>query len=75
MKQTDSNPEPGQWTIRSWCAALELSEPWYYTLPPEFRPQTVSIGRLKRITEPPREWIKRVAQLGGVPPRKQRVAA
>jgi hypothetical protein len=48
----------GVWSIPSWCSQFGCSEPYYYALKPQ--PHQVKIGRLKRITESPRDYAERV---------------
>jgi hypothetical protein len=45
-----------------------------YTIPKEYWPTIVRIGRRVVITESPADWLARMAQRGGVPSAK-RVAA
>jgi hypothetical protein len=55
----------GVWSVPAWCAQFGCSEPYYYGLEPQ--PFQVKIGRLKRITESPRDYLERA--------RQQKVAA
>ena len=60
---------PGIWLQSEWCAAAGMGVSTWYTVPKELLPAHVRVGRNLRITEGPREWLERVAALGGVPSR------
>lgn len=53
-------------TIPAWCEGVPMSVPAYYLVPKELRPRGVKIGRQFLILESQRDWLERVAQLGGV---------
>jgi hypothetical protein len=59
-----------KWSINEWVAGIGISRATYYTLPDEFRPASVKIGKLVAITESPAAWLARVAKRGGVPVRQ-----
>jgi hypothetical protein len=46
-------PEP-------WARAAGISRSGYYTLPPDTRPRSVTVGRRRIITESPADWLARI---------------
>ena len=48
----------GLWTLGAWCEQLGISLSSYYGL--KEKPLAVRIGRLKRITESPTQYLERV---------------
>jgi hypothetical protein len=66
--QTAATPdtEPrASWSIPDWTRAVGIAVPTFYTLSKECQPDSVKIGRLRRITESPSAWTERVKKLGG----------
>ena len=51
----------GVWSIDAWCLQAGMSHVKLGQLDPQ--PHFTKLGRLKRITESPREYLERVRQL------------
>jgi len=65
---------PVGYSVRSWAASVGIGTSTFYTLPAEYRPESVKIGDRHIITEPGADWLKRMAKRGGVPRRQRKKA-
>lgn len=59
-------PQAG-FPVVAWCRSAGICRAHHYALPDEFKPKWVKIGKRRIITEPPAEWLARMAARGGVP--------
>lgn len=60
-----STGEPAAWDRRPWCERAGIGYSTYPLLDPACKPHTVQIGRREKITEPPAQWVERMASIGG----------
>ena len=65
-KTVTAAPQQSGWTIDEWCAAVKIARPTYYTFPETARPESVCIGKRRVIFESPGDWLRRMADAGGV---------
>jgi hypothetical protein len=62
---------PVGWRVAEFARAIRISRAGFYLLPPEHRPRAVKIGKRHIIIESPADWLRRMADRGGIPiPRK-----
>ena len=69
LKKTQRhNPaiEPAGYAIARWAPAAGISKALFYTLPDNVRPRSVTVGARRIIIESPADWLKRIADRGGV---------
>lgn len=75
MNTTATPPAaPAGRSIESWTREVGLSRAGYYNMPPRFRPQAVKVGKRNIIIEAPADWLRRMAETGGVPTKVQDAA-
>ncbi len=53
------------WKFRTYAKLIDKSRSWLYSLPPEMQPLSVKFGRNRLITEPPRDFLQRIAASDG----------
>ena len=51
------------WSVRAWCAALDLGRSTFYIL--DVRPRCIKVGKRLLIVESPADYATRVAQMQG----------
>lgn len=56
------NPDIVGFRLESWCQAIGIGRSGYYALDEKLKPRSVKVGDRRIITEPPREYLARVAQ-------------
>lgn len=55
-------PEPrAAWKPGTYARLIDKSRSWLYALPPEMQPHSVKFGRNRLITEPPQQFLQRLA--------------
>lgn len=57
--------EPAGRRVPRFLAETGIGRTKLLTLPPELRPHSVLIGRVRIITESPADWLQRVASVQG----------
>jgi hypothetical protein len=62
MTAKQSNPEKVAWSVKSWCAAVELSPAYCYELLAAGKIQSVNIGGKRLIITSPREFVVELAR-------------
>jgi hypothetical protein len=55
------------WRLDRWCAATSLSRACFYNLEGESAPASTTVGGRRIITESPKDWLQRIARIGGAP--------
>ncbi len=55
------NVQGAAWKFKTYAKLIDKSRSWLYSLPPEMQPFSVSFGRNRLITEPPRDFLQRIA--------------
>lgn len=66
--------EKSGYSVPIWTAAVGIGRATFYTLPPDARPESVTVGARRIIIEPPAAWLKRMADRGGVPIPQRKTA-
>lgn len=61
MKNIPQDPRAA-WKPGTFAHAIDKSRSWLYALPPQLQPASVKIGRNRFITEPPEEFLRRLAE-------------
>lgn len=72
-KQSEQNEDgqpraeaPAGWQMSAWCTAVGICRQTLYTIPTDNWPRVVRIGSRVVIIESPADWLKRMADRGGV---------
>jgi hypothetical protein len=53
------------WRPGKYARAIGMSRSWLYALPPELQPASVKLGANRLITEPPAQFLERLARYYG----------
>jgi hypothetical protein len=51
------------WSIPEWSQSVGIAVPTFHTL--KVPPKSLKIGKLRRITESPQQWLARMKKRGG----------
>ena len=60
MPKRQATPDQVAWSVKNWCADIDLSESYAYELIGARVIDSVKIGGKRLITTPPREFIARL---------------
>ena len=52
---------PAAWDIVQWTAALNRGREWFYSLPDEARPASITINGRRLVVESPQDYVARIA--------------
>jgi len=59
-----------------WCVEVRIKPATFDNILPEFQPYSVKIGGRRIVTESPKDWLARMAELGGkIPTKRQKAPA
>lgn len=58
-----SRSGPATWTVSAWVHAAGISRTSEHLLPEEMKPISITIGKTRKIVEPPHEWAQRIARM------------
>jgi hypothetical protein len=62
MAIQQSNPDQAAWSIKSWCADLDISPAYAYELISAGRVESVKLGGKRLIVTSPKDFIARLAE-------------
>jgi hypothetical protein len=57
MAVPEPNPDKAAWSVKSWCADVDLSPAYAYELMAEGKISSVKVGGKRLITTAPRDFI------------------
>src|SRR5262245_48710265 len=64
--QQEEKKAPRERSVEKFCRDTGIAVSAYYLIPRELRPTSVAIGRRVVILEGAEDWLKRMAERGGV---------